>query len=302
MNKKIILIHRALFWLNTAILAASLVFFLLKWNGLPDEIGIHFDAYGNFDVTASKYYGFYPHVVGAFFIIGIAVSSYFIKNKSSGLKISEKGELLFRSELLLTLDMLLFIPCVYFSQWAYSVSVQKPLNVDFFGTFSVAILMMVLAGIVIQVITCRKYRINTERREKSDVTHRICRLTAWLLTVSGILVLILVWERLQGENGTAYFANFDADLDKKLLLIPHLLVSALLVFFEVNSVRAVRAGNHLLVSLTDSLKLICGVFFFWWNIVLASEMRIGIISVSLFVLLCTAFIVRYLLKRRSKNN
>lgn len=298
MNKKIILIHRVLFLLNTVMLAASLVFFLTKWNGLPDEIGIHFDPYGNFDVIASKFYGFYPHIIGTLFIIGIAVSTHFIKNKSSGLKISEKGELLFRTELLLTLDVILFIPSIYFSQWAYSVSMQQPLNVDFIGNVILTILMMVLLGVVVQVITCQKYRIKTEHKANSDLRYRICRLTAWMLTVGGILILIFIWERLQGEDGTVYFANFDAYLNKKLMIIPHLIIVALLFVFEINSAKAIKSGNHLFVSLTDNLKLICGVFFFWWNIMLASLMKVGAMSVCLFILLCTVSVVWYKIKQR----
>lgn len=41
-------------YLNICLFAASLVFFLIKLKGLPDETGIHFDGNGEFDVVAQK--------------------------------------------------------------------------------------------------------------------------------------------------------------------------------------------------------------------------------------------------------
>lgn len=68
--KRVKTICAALSVAGGVLLAVSLVFFLLRWSSLPEEAGVHFDPYGAFDVYASRFYGFYPHIVGA---IGIAV-------------------------------------------------------------------------------------------------------------------------------------------------------------------------------------------------------------------------------------
>lgn len=82
-------------------------------------------------------------------------------------------------------------------------------------------------------------------------------------------------------------------LDKRLLLIPHALIIILLILLELISAKAVTADRRRLVLLTDKLKLICGVFFFWWNLTLDSENRIGIVSVGMFVSICATLFATY---------
>ena len=89
-------------------------------------------------------------------------------------------------------------------------------------------------------------------------------------------------------------------LDKRFLLIPHVLIFILLTVLEILSAKAVKSNKNALASLTDRLKLIGSVFFFWWNLMLMSEMRIGIFSVSLFVCLCVLFFIIYLKRKKSE--
>jgi hypothetical protein len=305
MNQKIILIHRILFSVCVIPLATSLIFYLIKWNQLPDEIGMHFDFEGNFDVVSSKIYGFYPHVIGGLILAGMAGANHLIETKNTGLKITEKGEKLFKAVLILTLDCFTFMWSSYFSFWAYSVSTQSPLNTRLYGRIESVIMVLLLIGIGIQNYICIKYK--TEKKYvDSNLMHRLSRLIPWLLTAGGIWAIAESWNRHPSDEelyfnpeyqGLAYFENFNAFGDKRLLLIPQILIIALLVIFEILSAKATKANNNILVSLTDKLKLICGVFFFWWNLLLDTETRIGIVSVGLFGLLCIISIVTYITRK-----
>ena len=302
MSKKMIAVHRILFILSVLMLSASLVFFLIKWNELPDEIGIHFASDGQFDVEAEKFFGFYPHLVGGILIAVFQTAHHLINKIKIGLSISDEGEMLFKTVFRLTLDVLSVLVSLLFVNWSLSVSLQVPLNIDFVLILADFMFGVSAGGIVLGIITYKKHREKNVNAENSGRFHSVCRLIAWLLTVSGIIVLFIMWERLPADEefyfdpeyyGLAYFANFDAFLDKRLLLIPHILIVVLLAVFEVISVKAKKADKSALVALTDKLKLISGVFFFWWNMVLVSELGIGIVSICLFVLLYAVSLIIY---------
>ena len=296
-----------MFAVNILILAAGLVLILIKWKELPAEIGMHFDSDGNFDVIASKFYGFYPQIVGGIIIAGIAAADHFIQRKNTGLKISEKGEKLFKSELLLNLDFLLLIPCIFLSHWSYCVAEQTSLNLELMKRILAPISIIVSIGILIQIVTCFIYRQKKEDTADSGLTHRLSRLIPWLLTAGGIASIAECWNRYPINTdlyydpqyfNLAYFSNFDAYMDKHLLLIPHAVVIILLTISEIVSVKAGKKNNVLLVSMTDKLKLIFGAFFFWWNLVLEEEQSIGVVSAGLFILLCMAAIVTHAFKKK----
>ena len=165
-------------------------------------------------------------------------------------------------------------------------------------------------GIISEVITCRKYKIKTETPQNSKLMHRLCRLIAWLLTFSAALLLAFIWERLPSDEafyanpeyyGLTYFANLDAYLDKKLLLIPQICIILLLIILEIISFKAVKANKTALVALTDKLKLLNGLFFFWWNLLLAFETKIGSISICLFIGFYILFFVIYFKKKKSDS-
>lgn len=311
MKKAYETLHRILFSFGICLLEASLIFFLIKLKGLPDETGIHFGSDGKFDVVASKFYGFYPHIIGGLVTAGIAFAEHCIKKSKTGLDLSEDGEVLFKNELKLTLDTILILVNVVFAHWSYCVVMQKPLNLNFLGIIGKIALVIVFTGIGMQIMTCRKYGHKKSKTSDSQLMHRVSRLIAWLLTASGIAYIIASWNRHPIDmelyydpeySGLAYFANFDAYLDKLLLLIPPALIIILLTALEVISKKAAKKNNGQFVLLTDRIKLICGTFFFWWNLILASENKVGNVSVCLFVLLCTATFAAYALKKKNNNS
>ena len=301
MERKIDLIHRILFIFSIFILTASLIFYLSKWNSYPNEIGVHFGADGEYDVVASKFYGFYPHVIGGIVMAGLQFSEYLVRKKKTGLNISEKGEKYFKTELILALDIISLMTSLFFANWSRCVSLQIPLNLGFVNIILKLIFFTVMTDISLQSATVKKYR-EKEVKKNSDVKHRISRLTAWMLTVSGLIVIAVCWNRYPASEelyfnpdyyGLAYFANFDAYMSKNLLLIPHIAVILLLTAIEAISVKAVRSGKSKLILFTDRMRVLIGVFFFWWNLLLESELSIGIVSIIIFTVLLVAGIVSY---------
>ena len=307
MNEKIKLIHRILLTVSILILGASLVFYLIKWGDYPEEIGVHFDSDGGFDVVASKFFGFYPHVIGGIVIAGIAFACRLIGKRKTGLRISEKGEEHFRTELCLTLDCIALLVSLFFALWSVSVALQLPLDTDkarlIFGLIAAA----AAVGIIAETVTYIRHREKGERSASSGLSHRLCRLIPWLLTAGAAAALAECWERYPSDEalyedpayrGLVYSANFDAYYDRKLLLIALIAVLILLTVLEVISVRAAKAEKQPLVALADKLKLLTGVFFFWWFLQLLCELGIGVVSVGAFALLFTASFVIYAKSRK----
>lgn len=311
MDKRVIWAHRILFSAGVIMLSASLVYYLIRWGSLPEEIGVHFDGKGQYNVVDAKFYGFYPHLIGGIITAGIAVAGHFVKSRSTGLGLDEKGEELFRSELILTLDIFLLYWSGLFSLWSYSVAMQIPLDNGIVGSISQILGILMLIGIVLQIVTCIRHRVEKEKKEKAEnaLGHRLCRLIAWLLAAGGLLILAECYGRLPSDpqlyldpdyRGLAYFANFGAYYDKRLLLIPHGIIIFLLAVLEVIQAR-VKNDRKDIVLLMDRLKVICSVFFIWWNMLLDIEEGIGVISVGLFLILCTVSFVLFAAGRKKQG-
>ena len=307
MNGTTKLIHRILLTVSILILGASLVFYLIKWEAYPEEIGVHFDSDGGFDVVASKFFGFYPHVIGGIVVVGIALSCRLIGKRKTGLRISEKGEEHFRTELCLTLDCIALLVSLFFAYWSVCVSLQQPLDTDKARLVLGLIAAAALAGIIAETVTYIRHREKTEKTASSGIFHRLCRLITWLLTAGAAATLAECWSRYPSDEklyedpayrGLVYSANFDAYYDRKLLLMALFAVLILLIILEVISVRAARAEKQPLVTLTDRLKLITGVFFFWWYLLLLAQQGIGPVSVGAFALLCIGSFVIYARSRK----
>ena len=302
MNKTVKLIHRILIFLCIAVTAGSLVYYLTKWNSLPELAGIHFGSDRNFDVYASRVYGFYPHLISSITIGITAFAGWLIGRKDTGLNITEKGERLFKAEIMLTIDIIALLITLTFLEWTMAVSHQRALgNIALVLIFAAFIAGAV--GIVAEIITVMANKNKSAVKKGSDTFHRSCRTASWLLTVLYLPLLAFCWERLPSGDvtdryhGLAYFANFDEYLSKWLLLVPSAVVIAILAVLEVIGIRAKKRGSEALVRFTDRLKLINGLFFFWWDLQLLCEATLGIISAGIYAALCVVCAVLYLVKR-----
>ena len=306
MSKKILILHRILFAADIIILAASLVFYLIKWGSLPAEIGVHFDSDGNFNVVDSKFYGFYPHIIGSIFIVITAIADHLIQRNKTGLKITEKGEELFKAELIINLDLFLMLWSVVFAVWSYSVSMQVPLALNAISPAFTLLSCLIVIGIIIQIVTCVRYRIKDDSKPKSDLFHRLSRTVSLTLVLGNIAVFaecyprhpapIEVYHDLEYQ-GLAYFGNFHAYMDKRLLIIPLVLSFILLIMFELLTIKVNKSKNTPAVALCDRLKLISCVFIFWWHLLLQLEAAIGFVSVGICAALCLLSVLKYILDR-----
>lgn len=288
MEKAVKLLHRTLITLCIFILGGSLIYYLTKWGSLPDEPGIHFGPDQEFDVYASKVYGFYPHLMSGITIGIAAFSGWLISRKSTGLNISEKGEKLFKAEIMLTIDVIALLITLTFLEWTMAVSHQRALGDIALGLISAAFIAGAV-GISAEIVTAVKHKPKSDTKKDTGAFHRSCRIAAWLLTGLSVILLAFVWERLPEDDvidqyhGLAYFANFDAYLNKWLLTIPYAVCAGLLAVLEVIGGKAMKKDSKALVRFTDRLKLINGLFFFWWNLQLMSEAKIDAVSVCIYI-------------------
>jgi len=306
MNKAILSIHRILYAINVLIWLGSVGFFISKWSTLPSDIGIHFGADGDFDVVAAKVFGFYPHVIGLIVLAGMTVAFIVVRKRKTGLKITDKGEAIFKSELIITLEFFLMYCMALVAVWTRSVSLQVPIAQSFVGNISLIILAVLAVGIVSEVITCIIHRDKSAEKKDSTLLHRLARLIAWLLTFGGVWMLAESWVRHPADEkyyfdpdyyGLAYFANLDRFLDKRWLIIPQMITVVVLIVIEVISVRAMKSQKRALVKLTDDLKLFSGIFFFICNMTLCVEQKIGVGFVAFFAILYTIAFILYFVRK-----
>ena len=172
MNKAVLTIHRVLYAINVLIWLGSVGFFISKWSTLPSDIGIHFGADGDFDVVAAKVFGFYPHVIGLIILAGMTVAFIVVSKRKTGLKITEKGEVIFKSELIITLELFLMYCMALVAVWTRSVSLQVPIDQGFVGDLSLIMLAVVGVGVAAEVITCCIHRDKSAEKKDSMLSHR----------------------------------------------------------------------------------------------------------------------------------
>ena len=310
LNKTFTIIHRILFSLNILILFGSLIFYLTKWNSLPEEIGMHFSSDGQFDVVASKFYGFYPHIVSGIMLTIVTVANHFILKVKTGLKLTEQGEKIFRTEMCMALDFFGMFWCTFFAVWSYSVSLQIPLDIDLQMNFAKIFLAVIFVINLCGTVLRRKHKIKSKKEKNPQAFHRLSRIITYMITAGEAFILFWCWDRFPSDDelyfdenyyGLAYFANLDRYLDKHYLLIPQAVLFVILAVIEIISVKAVKSDRKALVSLTDKSRLTVGIFFFWWNLTLQSGMKTGVISVSLFVTLNIIYFVLYFREHSHKE-
>ena len=160
---------------------------------------------------------------------------------------------------------------------------------------------------IAEIITVMANKDKKAVKKNSDTFHRSCRTASWLLTALYLPLLAFCWERLPSDDvtdqyhGLAYFANFDAYLAKWLLIVPSAVVIAILAVLEMIGSKAKKGGNEALVRFTDRLKLINGLFCFWWDLARMCVAPLGIISAGIYAVLCVVCAVLYLRKRSDKG-
>ena len=331
MNRRSVLIHRFIQALCILGLIGSIGFYLSKWSTLPAEPGIHFDASGNFDVHASKIYGFYPHLITLISLIGnIIASEIIIRDKLKlGLRVTETGRKIIICSLVYGLDIIHLLITVYFMMWSYSVSQQSSFPVArgsllliFFNMVPLVALFQIIVYNIFKIRTKKKYTkkeklirmvrfIITGDPDNSEEGkhHVLFRVISWLTVAMILFIVAFTLERLPSNDladnyhGLAYFKNADAYLPKWLVFLPYIITVPFMVLFEIAGIRSEKKKSLHAMVLADRLKLIFAVWGSWWEMVLDTEEKISKESVIIFLVLCTVSVVRYFLSKRldSKN-
>ena len=325
MDKKAMLTDAVLKAVGFGAIIWQFVYYIIHMGSLPEEPGIHFAANGEFDVYASKIYGFYPHIITLIALaVDIVVTVVIAKGKLKlGLKVSENGSRLITSSIVVTLDLITLSVVGCFCCWVYAVSRQDQ---GIMGKYPGIILSIgifaVLAGVIFQCAVSAVCREKTEdekdfspeeKRKRrirflltgssgnadKELSHRLSRIAGWLTVAVLTGIILFSLERLPSDDiadlhhGQAFFANFGDYYPKWLVFLPYIIAVPIMALCEIISVGANKKGRAALVTLCDRIKLLLAVFSSWWEMILVNEQPIGFVSVILFAVLCITDFIRY---------
>ena len=141
-------------------LAIGLVWFIIKYDSLPNPMGIHFGFDEKthesiFDVIDNKIFGIYPFVAG-FGIIGLlSLCGFFVRRVKPNKKVTEKGDVIMRQFVLCIIDALSIIISIYFTVWTYCIITQRPRAMKMWGTPLALVWLPLLLGLPIAFIVMR---------------------------------------------------------------------------------------------------------------------------------------------------
>ncbi len=150
--KKFHIILSAAAWLT---IAASVIYLIIIWKTIPDEIIVRFGEGGVYDVSGSKMNILYPCGFGAGVVLLLQLSDFVSLHIRSGMNISEPGEQQFRMALMIFIDVVKICMALYFAFWAYCTMIQIPVKLivplTAVGLIAAALIAFLVAAVVIIV-------------------------------------------------------------------------------------------------------------------------------------------------------
>ncbi len=141
-------------------LAIGLVWFIIRYDSLPDKMGIHFGTNETFtesifDVIDNKIFGIYPFVAG-FGLIGLlSLCGIFVRRVKPSKKVTEKGHSVMQQFVLFVIDAQNIIISIYFTVWTYCIITQRPKAMKIWGMPLALIWLPLLLLFPIGVIVLR---------------------------------------------------------------------------------------------------------------------------------------------------
>ncbi len=141
-------------------LAIGLVWFIIRYDSLPNPMGIHFGFDEKthesiFDVIDNKIFGIYPFVAG-FGLIGLlSLCGFFVRRVKPSKKVTEKGDAIMRQFVLCIIDAFNIIISIYFTVWTYCIIKQYPKPMKQWGQPLALIWLPLLLGFPIGFIVLR---------------------------------------------------------------------------------------------------------------------------------------------------
>ena len=155
------IIHVIVTILAWTMFVASLIYLAIKWNALPDTIGVHFNPpTGEFDLYDERIYALYPYGVWFGAMLVLEIAGILVNKIKTGMKIMAEGEREFRRITFILLDVIKICLSIFWLNWAICVIRQTqmivwiPLAVS--EVVRIAFVLFLIAVIVIRI----KYREN----------------------------------------------------------------------------------------------------------------------------------------------
>ncbi len=293
------------------LLGGSLVYFLLSYGELPERIGVHFSAVnGELDVISDKIYGFYPFVMGFGLMLIFSLLTLVVRKvKKLGLKVSEKGDMLFRCAAALLLDLMKLTWSMFFSYWTYCIVQQTSMGdgtlLDAFRVFFV-ILLLAVPVLVLEIHSrhgiaprAEKPRETLAKPRKFTIQHIITNIISF-----GALGVMLVWFLLSyaelPERIGVHFAgdgSFDVIADRIYGAYPFVMGFGLMLIFSLLTLAANKVkrigmnvddmgelkARMIIIETLDVFKLVWSMFFSIWAYSVIHQTDIPTTSVSIIL-------------------
>ena len=147
-------------------LLIGLVWFIIRYESLPDPMGIHFGFNEKthesiFDVVDNKIFGIYPFVAG-FGLIGLlSLCGFFVRRVKPSPKVTEKGHSVMQQFVLFVVDAQNIIISIYFTVWTYCIIKQEPKPMGQWGKplaiiWLPLLLLLPITFIVMRIVFSRK--------------------------------------------------------------------------------------------------------------------------------------------------
>lgn len=301
MKSKVFVIHKAVAGIVFLVLGISLIHFIIVWKDMPQEIGMHFDGEGNFDVYESKYYGFYPYVISTFIILALLVCGRFVKKIGIGLSLDDKGDMLFRNTILFAFDVAMIGMCVFALNWSYSVRHQCRLNIGIMR--AIVLLMFVLAFLVVPtllIIIKQKYSAKN-KKTGSHIKLKIGNAVCYSLSVASILFMCVAWEREPASRPTTdpfaivHFGDLGIDAPKILCIIPIIISFLISIAGSILIKKLYEKKSKAFLSMIDDIRVISCIMCFN-RVIIDFEYSFSIRMYLLCIGFCIASVIVYFIK------
>ena len=150
------IIHVIVTILAWTMFGASLIYLAIKWNALPDTIGVHFNPpTGEFDLYDEKIFALYPYGVWFGAMLVLEIAGILVNKIKTGMKIMVEGEKVFRRVTFILLDVIKICLSIFWLNWAICVIRQTQMIVWIPLAASeivrIAFVLYVIAAIVIRI-------------------------------------------------------------------------------------------------------------------------------------------------------
>ncbi len=305
MKSKVFVIHKAIAGIVFLVLGISLIHFIIVWKDMPQEIGMHFDGEGNFDVYESKNYGFYPYVISTVIISALLLGGRFVKKVNTGIPLSEKGDLIFRNIILFAFDAVMIYMCIFALFWSRAVEKQHPLKIGFLSNVLLAIFAYCLLITPIALVTVRRRYAPKSKAADKNTSHKIDRMISLALSCVSVPLMIVLWERLPSGKpttdpfATVYFADLHIHAPKIFCITPVVLCFVLFFAGELIIKKLGDKKGANFVKLVDDLRGFLTVMLFT-RLLFDHEYAYPPGPALVFLALITAAIIRFIItKKRS---